>query len=294
MTAARLPAEPEAPVLDTCSAPCSALATGPPGPGARDAGWPRAARQVRWLALGQPGVDVHRGRHRAVAGAGGRVGRADRMGAGQRGGGTGQRHRRLAVHRVPHPVPGRGAPRPARRRHLVLAAGPLHRRGVPARPARRPPCRHDRHRDGADRRRAAGDAAARPRQAQARGPARLCRHGRRGHPELPVRRAGRRSAGQPGRYGRLARRLVAGPGHRPGHRRRIGPGRQPGPGAAKTAAADSGDRRQARCRFPRPRGSAAEAIRALCRQCRTRRPAAAWRPPVPGPRIGARPPRDAT
>ncbi len=51
MTAARLPAEPEAPVLDTCSAPCSALATGPPGPGARDAGWPRAARQVRWLAL---------------------------------------------------------------------------------------------------------------------------------------------------------------------------------------------------------------------------------------------------
>src|SRR5487761_1205098 len=39
--------------------------------------------QPALAGLGQPGVDVHRGRHRAVAGPGGRVDRAHRLGAGR-------------------------------------------------------------------------------------------------------------------------------------------------------------------------------------------------------------------
>ena len=64
-----------------------------------------------------------------------------------------------------------------------------------------------------------------PRQAQTRRPARLGRHRRGGHPELPVRRPGRRRAGRAGHHRRLARRMVARPRHRPGHRRRRRPGK---------------------------------------------------------------------
>ena len=119
--------------------------------------------------LGEPCVDVYRGRRRAVAGPGCRVGRADRMGARQCSGGARQRDRNLAVHRHPGPVGGSRAPRPARRGRVLLAACPLHRRPVRLGPRRRAPRRGNSGRDRPDRRRAGGDAAAGTGQARLAG-----------------------------------------------------------------------------------------------------------------------------
>ena len=79
--------------------PAAAIAV--PDETVRDESWRRTACAPS-AVLGQPGVDVHRGRRRVVAGPGGRVRRADRVGAGQRRGGPGQRDRDLAVHRYAH------------------------------------------------------------------------------------------------------------------------------------------------------------------------------------------------
>ena len=89
---------------------------------------------------------------------------------------------------------------------------------------------------GADRRRAAGDAAAGPGQAQARGPAGLGRHRRGRHPELPVRRPGRRRAARAGHHRRLAWRPGGSTPSSAWASPRSRRGRAPNPGAATTAA----------------------------------------------------------
>jgi hypothetical protein len=76
-------------------------------------------------------------------------------------------------------------------------------------------------RNRADRRRPAGNAAAGPCKAQARATPRVGRHRWGGHSELSVCYPGGSRAAGLGRYRRLARRLVAGPGHRPGHSRGV-------------------------------------------------------------------------
>lgn len=81
---------------ECCAAASDALLGGGPE---RDAGWLRG-RLGATVGVDQPGVDVHRGRCRAVAGLRRRVGLACRVGARQRGGGTGQRDRGVAVHQA--------------------------------------------------------------------------------------------------------------------------------------------------------------------------------------------------
>lgn len=126
-----------------------------------------AERSVGPLAgVGQPGGIAHRRCRGAVAGYCGRIRRVDRVGAGWRIRGPGQRDGALAVHRRPHLVRDRGAPRTAWSCGVFLADGPLPRCRIHPPPSRRASCRDlgDRHRTDGHRPAAdAGPGLGRPR-----------------------------------------------------------------------------------------------------------------------------------
>src|SRR6202035_3183533 len=113
---------------------------------------------------------------------------------------------------------------------VVLADGPVYRRGIHPPSARRAPRRDVGDRYCVDGGIAGSDADTGPGQAPARRSTGLGGHRGRRHPELPVRCAGRSGPGRAGRCRVVAELLVVRPGDRSG--------RASSRGAARTAAAE--------------------------------------------------------
>ena len=146
----------------------------PPGrcrsPGSRVA----AGRPVGAVAgLGQPGRGAHRGRHRAVAGADGRIGGLDRVGARRRGARRWPARWWYGASAAIALLAQCRAPRPTWCGAVVLADRAVHRGRIHPRPHRRTPRRNVGGRHRLDGGRLVADAGAGPGQSSIGHPAGL-------------------------------------------------------------------------------------------------------------------------